>query len=66
MKSIYNHVARDLLDGEDNYTWGKIRDALDTAELVVDSVDVYREVYARWNATNVIVWCIPAALDGER
>ena len=57
MKSIYNHVARDLLVDYD-WTWHQIRRALDNATVAVDSVDTYREVYARWNATNVYV-------DGE-
>lgn len=44
MRSIYNHVARDLMEGYD-WTWRRLRRALDTAHLAVTSTDLYRELY---------------------
>lgn len=52
MKSVYNHVARDLMESYD-WTWRQIRRALEAAEIAVDSVDVYREAHAAWYALHV-------------
>lgn len=40
MRSIYNYVARNLMEGYDA-TWLQLRRAVETAHVAVDSVDLW-------------------------
>ena len=45
MRSIYNHVARELMVGHD-WTWQQICRALAAAHLAVDCADLYRATHS--------------------